>query len=454
MLINNFINACENDGSVGITHFICVSQNNILAHYCRKPYRMDSLKLFFSMTKSISSLAVGIASDLNLLNIDDFIYTYFEDDLPPAPHNNLFKIKIRHLLTMSSGIHDNTYDDLVKQKNWIKAFLKQDFPHDPGTFYRYSTHSSHMLSALITKVSGLSLEDFLNKYLFYPLNIYEAQWELSPEGLTAGGMGLSLHPTSLAKIAQMLLNHGIYCGKRIISQDYLQYAATPNIAKQDTRIDEDIEYSGTEYGFQFHIGKDGFYRADGAFGQLCLICPSKNLAFIVFSQYSKMENLLKLLYKHFLENDKQIEIQKQKTSDRIPSQAIIVPEAKYEIEENILGIKLLEFSRTDNVNLMKIIKECGREDYIYYNFSAETQGNMYFVKDLQEHYQQYVCYANYSDLLELNIFFIETPYVVKYRISFMDSKIELNFSINVSFTLKDFSVQGVPCSLTEVKHIP
>lgn len=157
-----------------------------------------------------------------------------------------------------------------------------------------------MLSAIITKVSGLSLEQFLNIYLFYPMEIFEAQWELSPEKLTAGGMGLSLYPKSLVKIAQMLLQDGIYKGRQFIAKEYLKMAATPQIIKQEKRDRLDCEYCGSGYGFQFHIGKDGYYRMDGAFGQLCLLCPDKKRAVIVFSQYARMEDLLSLVYKHLL----------------------------------------------------------------------------------------------------------------------------------------------------------
>lgn len=257
MSFEQFIQDCEKNESLNITHVICVSSDNILAKYVKYPYKMDTLRLFFSMTKTFSSLA--------------------------------------------SGIHENTYAELFVQNNWVKAFLRQTFPHEPGTYYRYSTHSSHMLSAIITKVSGLSLEDFLNQYLFYPLDISEAQWEQSPEGLTAGGMGLSLYPVSLVKIAQMLLNKGLYQGKRVISTQYLDLATTQQIVKQDETGNPAKYCSGAGYGFQFHIGKDGCYRLDGAFGQLCLICPEKNRAVIVFSQNTKMEALLSLIYKHLLD---------------------------------------------------------------------------------------------------------------------------------------------------------
>ncbi len=146
MSFSEFIKACNDSCNVNITHAICSTKDDIIAEYVMPPYEMNSLKLFFSMTKSITSLAIGIASDLGFLHIDDKITKYFVDELPSEPHENLEKITIRHLLTMSSGIHDNTYSDLFDKNNWVSAFLAQDFPHEPGTYYRYSTHGSHMLS--------------------------------------------------------------------------------------------------------------------------------------------------------------------------------------------------------------------------------------------------------------------------------------------------------------------
>lgn len=161
MSFSEFIKACDNNENIDISHAICANDKNILAQYVKHPYK------------------------------------------------NLEKITIKDLLTMSSGIHDNTYVELFNTNNWISAFLAQDFPHEPGTHYRYSTHGSHMLSAIITKATSLSLEDFLNKYLFHPIGIYEAHRERSPEKLTAGGMELSLYPYSLVKIPQLLLNRGV-----------------------------------------------------------------------------------------------------------------------------------------------------------------------------------------------------------------------------------------------------
>lgn len=104
-----------------------------ISRICEASLQNEYPEALFSMTKTFASLAIGIAGDLGLLTIDDYIIKYFPEDLPQLPDKNLCRIKIHHLLTMSSGIHDNTYAGLYAQSNWIKAFLKQEFPHDRGS---------------------------------------------------------------------------------------------------------------------------------------------------------------------------------------------------------------------------------------------------------------------------------------------------------------------------------
>lgn len=445
MSFSEFINACKLTENVNVAHAICVSKNKVLAEYIEYPYEKDSLKLFFSMTKSFSSLAIGIASDIGLLSIDSNIVDFFDDELPVIRDENLDKLRVRDLLTMSCGIHDNTYSDLFGKSNWIRAFLAQKFIHSPGTYYRYSTHSSHILSAIISKVSGMSLEDFLNKYLFYPLEIYEAQWEFSPEGLTAGGMGLSLYPKSLVKIAQLLLNNGIYNGKQIISLKYLKMATSQQIVKQDDINDPDKIFEGARYGFQFHIGKENYYRLDGAFGQLCLLCPDLDIAIIVFSSYSKLETLLSLIYKHILNTDKKIDsITKENNLLEYRSKnSFHVPCNKYKMQTNPLGIDYIEFIKVYDEYEINFFNKSGI-DILKFSFLEQISGKMNFIKDLQTHLQKYVCFATATNnFIELKVFFIETPYIVTYRFSFDELFITFNFDINVSFTLYKFSAKGI-----------
>ncbi len=451
MNFQDFIDECDKDDEVNLTDFIVLSDKEILAEYCSPPYRKNSLKLLFSMTKSFSSLAIGIACDKGLLALDDYIIDYFQDELPEEPHENLHKIKVRHLLSMTSGIHENTYADLYPADNWIRAFLAQEFPHEPGKYYRYSTHGSHMLSAIIQRVSGISLEAFLNRYLFYPMDIYEAQWEQSPEGITAGGMGLSLYPSSLAKTAQMLLNGGMYKNIRLLSQEYIDMAASCQSIKQEDINNLEKVYSGYQYGFQFHISSNGCYRADGAFGQLCYLCPRKKIAFIALSQKSKTEKLLKLIDKYFIRSPIETPIgsyNKPASGNRASFESTPVPGRKYRLDSNPLAINFIEFYLDNDNNVMRFVKTDNREYFYKFSFNRLTNGMTYFVKDLKEHYQEYVCEpVQWNDnTLELLVYYIETPYVVHYNIIFSKETLQFVFSINVSMTLNNFSVNGILCS--------
>lgn len=439
MSFSEFVRACDAEQAVNVTHVICASQDQVLASYVREPYRMDTLRLFFSMTKSFASLAVGIACDMRLVGLDERLVDIFRDECPADPHENLQKITIRHLLTMSGGIHENTYSALFPQSDWVRAYLSQEFPHEPGSFYRYSTHGSHMLSALITKKTGISMEAFLNSHLLHPMGIDEAQWEHSPEGLTAGGMGLSLYPASLVKIAQMLLNRGVYQGWRYVSEEYLEMATQPQIVKRDDFGKAECEYGGWEYGFQFHIGKGGYYRMDGAFGQVCLVCPDRNRAFIALSSGSKTEKLLKLMYEHLL--DGEMDICKAQTGDRICPTAP-VPCGRYRMEANEGRIREIEIREPETGKFrMRVFRE-ENEEQIDFSLRYDVGGQMRFVKDLEEHEQEYVCRAEFCDALELTLYYIETPYITKYRFIFEEERILFEWSINQSFTLKSISAQG------------
>lgn len=437
MKLSEFIKSCKENENINLTHFIVIKDNSVLCDYCKFPYNMESLRLFFSMTKSITSLAVGIAVDKGLISLDDYVYEFFEDKLTNNVHPNVFKIKIKHLLTMSVGIDYNTYSELVVKPDWVKAFFEQEFPNEPGTKYLYSTHATHMLSAIITSVTGLSLKVFLDKNLFFNMGIDDVQWELSPEGLTAGGMGLSLTPKSVVKIAKLLLNNGVFGGKRLISEKYLSEATTLQINK----IQDDYSYfKGNGYGYQFHIARDGYYYLDGAFGQLMLICPEKKTAFIAFSNNSKTESLLAEIYKHFIYSDFENEIQVLPICNKKIIDAISFPNDCFSFGNNPLNISSVSFN-ADKIFFSNIN---GREDIIKFDFNEIVYGRAWFVKDLQEHEQEYASKVVFAteNRIALKVYWIETPYVATYEFEFNDSSLIFRFNINLSFTLNSFEIRG------------
>lgn len=418
--LQNFLLACV-AAKVPLTHILCVGREGILAEYVQPPYTMDTLRICYSMTKSVTSLAVGAAVGKGLLSLDDLVGDILPECMPEDKTGNVWRIRVRDLLTMSGGIEENTYGVQYHQKDWVKAYLYQEFPRTPGTHYLYSTHGTHVLAAVVERVSGQGLDAFLNENLFCPMGIFEAQWEHTPSGCVAGGMGLSLFPTSLAKLSRVLLNGGEWQGKQLIPADYLKAATTRQITKQDESSFR--RFSGDGYGYQFHVGENGFFRMYGAFGQVCLICPARNLAFVALSGGAETETLLRLLYTHFLE-------------EPLP----LLPIGVWKMAENPLEIRTLTLIEGAGAYHL----QCAGE----HNFSIRfvpgdaVRGHTSFIKDLEWHGQAYVVNAVWNGELTLTVQYIETPYTAKYRLVFSGNKLRLKFEIDQSFTLENFSVTG------------
>lgn len=458
-IISEFIDELEKQ-DLQITSFLLIRNKKAIAQFCKKPYEEDGLRLLFSLTKSFTSIGIGIAYDKGLLDLNDYVISFFPDKLPPIISSNLKRMQVKHLLAMTCGIHENTYTMLYPQKDWVSAFLAQDFPHRPGTYYRYSTHASHMLSAIVEKITKKSFIEFMLDNLFNPLEISKVTWEVGPLGITAGGMGLSSTIEAVAKFGQMLLDKGVYNGKRIVSQKYIELATTSQ--SKNYKNEEKIYERG--YGYQIIIAERGCFFGQGAFGQLCFVAPDYNMVIAITSRKRNNIAVINLIYEKILDsisNESDIMLNVVEEAERlknrlqdikcpvpqfkdIPEDIPALKNTTYIIEENSHGLKKIIFQMNGN-NLNLKMEYYDREDSeLKFNFRKAESGKDFFVKDIQFHKQKYISYPVWhcSDSLELTIFYIETPYVVTYKIIFKEDRINISFKMNSSLNLQDFEVVG------------
>ncbi|WP_026906858.1 serine hydrolase domain-containing protein [Paucisalibacillus globulus] len=222
-----------------------------------------------SMTKSIVSLLIGIALKEGYIKSLETPINYY---LPNAPNH----IVIRELLTMSSGfdIDDkDLYGLILKSNNWVKDILR--LPVLEKGDFRYKAVDYHLLSAIISKSTGLTMSSFAQNKLFSPLGIIDFEWESDPQGVTVGSTGLRISFDSLIKLSQMLINNGFENKNEIISNDWLKISTSNGIP---------TNFSYGDYGFGWWIktynGK-AFYRALGSGGQQILIYPKERISIIV-----------------------------------------------------------------------------------------------------------------------------------------------------------------------------
>ena len=203
--IRDFIQTADRD--VNSMHsFMLVRHGHVVAEAWWKPESAEKPHILWSLSKSFTSTAVGLAIEEGKIALDDQVTKFFPDDIPSNPSANLQAMRIRDLLTMNAG-HQNELNWRVT-KNWAQAFLAHPVPLKPGTHFRYNTPATYMLSAIVQKVTGETVLDYLTPRLFEPLGIKKPKWDNSPQGISIGGYGLYLRTEDISKFGQLYLQKG------------------------------------------------------------------------------------------------------------------------------------------------------------------------------------------------------------------------------------------------------
>ena len=184
---------------------------------------MDTVPhVLHSVSKTFTATAVGLAIADGKLALTDKVIDFFPDKLPADVSDNLKAMTVRDLLTMSCG-HDEEPSTRREGGNvdWVEAFLAHPVIHEPGTFYLYNSLGTYMCSAIVQKVTGEKVVDYLDTRLFQPLHIDKPKWEESPQGINCGGWGLYLKTEDLAKMGQLLLQNGEWNGQQLIPAEWV-----------------------------------------------------------------------------------------------------------------------------------------------------------------------------------------------------------------------------------------
>ncbi|WP_138494225.1 serine hydrolase domain-containing protein [Paenibacillus pinistramenti] len=263
-----------------------------------EPYRPELPHMLFSLSKSFTSTAIGMAVHEGYLSVDDAVISFFPDDQPEEVPDNLAAMKVRHLLTMGTGQAADPMEAMHRQEdgNWVRGFLEMPVEHEPGTFFVYNTGATYMLSAILQKVTGQTLLEFLQPRLFEPLGIEHPAWESDPRGINTGGYGLRVTTEDIAKFGQLYLQKGVWDGKRLLEESWIETATTKQISNGDGG-DSDWTQG---YGYQFWRCRHGAYRGDGAFGQFCIVLEQYDAVIALTSGTNDLQGVLDGVWQHLL----------------------------------------------------------------------------------------------------------------------------------------------------------
>lgn len=288
---------------------------HVIAEGWWQPYAPPFPHQLYSLSKSFTASAIGLAVAEGLLTVDDPVLNFFPDDAPPNPSKNLQAMQVRHLLAMNTGHHEDTTAHVFQNgrflsplsmtapapsssdSNWPRRFLALPVTYPPGTWFTYNTAATYMLSAIITHLTGQTLLDYLHPRLFAPLGIENPTWDSDPRGLSIGGTGLHITLEAIARFGQLYLQKGLWQGQRILPEAWVAEATKATSDNSNTETNPDWTVG---YGYQFWRSRHNSYRGDGAFGQYCLILPEQDVVVAMIGGVRDMQAILNKVWQHLL----------------------------------------------------------------------------------------------------------------------------------------------------------
>jgi len=261
-----------------------------------EPYTADDKNWVYSISKSFTSTAAGLLFDEGLLDLDARVISFFPEETPEHPSENLQAMRVRHLLSMNTGHGKDTTVAVIFSGSWETTFLNLPIDHEPGTHFLYNTGASYMMSAIIQKITGQTVIEYLTPRLFAPLGFENYAGDLNPDGVFTGGWGMMVRIDDLAKLGQVYLGKGVYGGKRILSEEWVGMATSiQSDNSSGERANEPSDWQ-TGYGFQIWVCSHDCYRFDGAFGQFCVMMPEHDAVLALMSEIPNMQEIMDIIW--------------------------------------------------------------------------------------------------------------------------------------------------------------
>ncbi len=294
---------------LGLQSFTVVRHDKVCAQGFFAPYAAEYPHVLYSMSKSLTSTAVGFAVDEGLLHLDDKVVDFFPEYrlLTKAPHNK--QLTVRMLLTMRSDKLITPFEE-KGNTDWIKLFFAAPFMLKPDTKFNYVSENTFMLSAIVKKVTGKSALDYLDEKMFQPLGIEKPFWEADGKGNSAGGWGCYMKSEDLAKFFLPYLHGGKWLdGTQLIPAYWVEEA----LKKQTDSVHDGTPDIRNGYGYQFWKNPvPNSFRADGLFGQRCFMFPDYDALVVLNCGEAEDYKVMEVFWKYFPLCFKSEELKKNK----------------------------------------------------------------------------------------------------------------------------------------------
>lgn len=299
--VHAFLDALEAAPGIEPHSLMILRHGHLVASGWWAPYTARRPHLLYSLSKSFTATAAALAEGEGLIDFDAPVLSYFPEFEADITDPRSRSILVRHVASMASGheseMIDATYaTDRVEP---VRGFLLQPPERDPGTVFAYNQPCTYTLGAVVQRVTGQSLTDYLRPRLFDPLGIGETVWQRDRTGREIGFSGLYAATDAVARLGLLYLNDGVWQGERLLPEGWVARASRPHIATTGAMGEGDRQDWDRGYGHQFWMSRHGF-RGDGAYGQFCLVLPEHDAVVAVTTATERMQEYLDLVWRHLV----------------------------------------------------------------------------------------------------------------------------------------------------------
>jgi len=285
-----------------IHNFIFMRHGKVATLGSWYPYTKEMNHIMYSTSKSLTSLAIGFCMEDGLLSLDDKIVSFFPELITGPLHEFNQMRTIRNLLMMAGGETGDATSIDRSYPNWLKTYLNTPPRVKPGTLYGYDSAGTHTLSAVVQKVTGIKMVDYLQDKLFKPLNIEHVYWE-EQMGINTGSRGFHCKIEDIVKIALLIHQKGMWEGRRLISEKWLEEAIKKQI--EVTNFTSFVD-GNPGYGYQFWRYRDGSYGSKGHGGQMFIIYPRYDVIWAfqanLEDQFGRLSEFIHIAWNVLFEN--------------------------------------------------------------------------------------------------------------------------------------------------------
>lgn len=294
--VQAFIDHCMKENKE-LHSVMVIRHGKVACEAYREPYGSEHKHMMYSVSKSFTSTAIGLAIEEGYIALDTRLVDVFPEARGNKPDAYLEELNVEDLLTMRSGLSVSPLMDKTKDR-WFKDILASEWVSEPGTEFLYISENMYLLCCIIHKKTGMNVMDFLKPRLFEPLGIENAYWETCPRGVEAGGWGMMLSTEDLAKLVLCYHQGGKFNGKQVLPEWWTKqataYHADNSVANQD--LDS---VAGYGYCFWRNGGYKNSYRADGMFSQFGIVFEDLDACFVSTGGEINEQGMRDVVWEHF-----------------------------------------------------------------------------------------------------------------------------------------------------------